>query len=170
MIRANGASVTTYDQAASVPKGRCLLAVGHLVSLAPAGERGGLDAVVLDEGGERRVDDVLVDARGLGDLRRGHTRAVTDHLENGVTVRPPRLAYSRALRLRAVGRAGHALGGRARLHGLQGGEGVGEPLVFISEHRQFPDTTLQLLDRRVEEVWHETSCEALSGDRQGHCT
>src|SRR3954451_18994428 len=108
MIRANGASVTTYDQAASVSKGRWLLAVDHLVSLAPAGEHAGLDAVVLDEGGERRVDDVLVDARGLGDLRRGHTRAVTDHLENGVTVGPPRRAYSRALRLRAGRRAGHA--------------------------------------------------------------
>src|SRR3954449_6668505 len=93
MIRASGASVATYDKAASVPKGRCLLAVDDLVSLAPAGEHGGLNAVGLDEGGERRVDDVLVDARGLGDLR-GHTRAVTDHLENGVTVGPPRRAYS----------------------------------------------------------------------------
>src|SRR3954449_11643697 len=161
MIRASGASVATYDQAASVPKGRCLLAVDHLVSLAPAGEHGGLDAVGLDEAGERRVDDVLVDARGLGDLRPGQTRAVTDRLENGVTVGPPRLADSRALRLGAGRRAGHPLAGRARLHGLPGGEGVGEPLVFVSEHREFPDATLQLLDRRVEKVWHETSCEAL---------
>src|SRR3954453_17193567 len=162
MIRANGASVATYDKAASVPQGRCLLAVGHLVSLAPAGEHGGLDTVGLDEAGERRVDDVLVDARGLGDLRRGHTRAVTDRLENGVTVGPPRLAYSPALRLGAGRRAGHPLGGRAGLHGLPGGEGVGGARgVFVSGHRQFPDASLQLLDRRVEKVWHETSYEAL---------